>query len=125
MKTVLIVGDNASVPKALGEMVQRVFIEADRGPTTILTASSDDEVLRVLSRDRIDLVMADYSRVDRSYDLIGWLEQGKYPMKKLLVAAEGQFPKKTRELRAKGVDAAVRRPVRKDELRALIQGWFQ
>jgi CheY-like chemotaxis protein len=125
MKTVLIVGDNTSVPKALGELVQRVFIEADRGPTMIVTASSDDEVLRVLNRDRIDLVMADYSCVDRSYDLIGWLDRGKFPMKKLLVAAEGQLPKKTTELRAKGLDAAMRRPVRKDELRTLIQGWFQ
>ena len=125
MKTVLIVGDNTSVPKALGELVQRVFIEADRGPTMIVTASSDDEVLRVLNRDRIDLVMADYSCVDRSYNLIGSLDQGKFPMKKLLVAAEGQLPKKTPELRAKGLDAAMRRPVRKDELRTLIQGWFQ
>lgn len=125
MKTVLIVGDNTSVPKALGEMVQRVFTEADRGPTTILTASSDDDVFRLVSRDRVDLLMADYSHVDRSYNLIGWLDQGKFPMKKLLVAADGQFPKKITELRAKGVDAAVRRPVRKDELRALIQEWFQ
>ena len=125
MKTVLIVGDDGSVPRALGEVVERVFTEARRGPTTILTASSDDEVFRVLSRDRIDLLMADYSRVDRSCDLIGWLDQGKFPMKKLLVAAEGQLPRKTTELRAKGIDAALRRPVRKDELRALIQAWFQ
>ena len=125
MKTVLIVGDDGSVPRALGEVVERVFTEARRGPTTILTASSDDEVFRVLSRDRIDLLMADYSRVDRSCDLIGWIDQGKFPMKKLLVAAEGQLPRKTTELRAKGIDAALRRPVRKDELRALIQAWFQ
>ncbi len=125
MKTVLIVGDDGSVPRALGEVVERVFTEARRGPTTILTASSDDEVFRVLSRDRIDLLMADYSRVDRSCDLIGWLDQGKFPMKKLVVAAEGQLPRKTTELRAKGIDAALRRPVRKDELRALIQAWFQ
>ena len=109
----------------MGEVVERVFTEARRGPTTILTASSDDEVFRVLSRDRIDLLMADYSRVDRSCDLIGWIDQGKFPMKKLLVAAEGQLPRKTTELRAKGIDAALRRPVRKDELRALIQEWFQ
>jgi response regulator of citrate/malate metabolism len=125
MKTVLIVGDDGSVPRALGEVVERVFTEARRGPTTILTASSDDEVFRVLSRDRIDLLMADYSRVDRSCDLIGWIDQGKFPMKTLLVAAEGQLPRKTTELRAKGIDAALRRPVRKDELRALIQAWFQ
>jgi response regulator of citrate/malate metabolism len=125
MKTVLIVADDGSVPRALGEVVERVFTEARRGPTTILTASSDDEVFRVLSRDRIDLLMADYSRVDRSCDLIGWIDQGKFPMKTLLVAAEGQLPRKTTELRAKGIDAALRRPVRKDELRALIQAWFQ
>jgi CheY-like chemotaxis protein len=124
MKTVLIVGDDGSVPRALGEVVERVFTEARRGPTTILTASSDDEVFRVLSRARIDLLMADYSRVDRSCDLIDSLDQEKFPMKTLVVATEGQLPRKTTELRAKGIDAALRRPVRKDELRALIQAWF-
>ncbi|MBI3607388.1 MAG: hypothetical protein HY207_05420 [Nitrospirae bacterium] len=124
MKKVLIVGDDVSVPRALGEMVERVFTEADRGPAMILTASSDHDVFQVVSRDRIDLLMANFSRVDRSYDLISWIDQGKFPMKKLLVAAEGQFPRKAKELRAKGVDAAVRRPVCKDQLRALIQEWF-
>lgn len=123
IRTVLIVGDDPSVQRALGELVSRTVSEAGRGQTMVLTAADDVEVLRALSRGQIDMVVADYRDEWRGVDLLGWLSYGKFPTRTLLVSGTGPWGA-TDYWRAKGVDAAVRRPVPLDDLKALIVEWF-
>jgi len=123
IRTVLVVGDDESVQRALGDVVARAITETGRGQTTVLTATDDGNVLRVLSRGPIDLLVADFREEARGIDLLGWLSYGKFPTRTLLLTCKG--PWGTSEYwRAKGVDAAVKRPAAIEELKSLIVEWF-
>jgi hypothetical protein len=89
----------------------------------VLTASDDVEVLRALSKGQIDLVVVDYRDAGRGIDLLGWLSYGKFPTRTLLLTCVG--PWGTSDYwRAKGVDAAVKRPATITDLKDLIIEWF-
>jgi len=123
IRTVLVAGDDSSVQRALGELVGQAVAEAGRGQTMVLTATDDADVLRALSRGQIDLVVADYREEGRGIDLFGWLSYGKFPTRTLLLTCAG--PWGTSDYwRAKGVDAAVKRPAKIEEIRTLIVEWF-
>ncbi len=122
-RTVLIVGDDPSVQRALGDLVAQAVTEAARGQTVLLTAADDVEVLRALSRGQIDMVVADYRDEWRGVDLLGWLNYGKFPTRTLLVSSSGPWGASD-YWRAKGVDAAVKRPAPLDDLKTLIVDWF-
>lgn len=123
IRSVLIVGDDSSVQRALGELVAQAVSESGRGQTLVMTATDDVEVLRALSRGRIDMVFADYREEGRGIDLLGWLSYGKFPTRTVLISSAGPWGQ-TSYWQAKGVDAAVKRPVTKDALKPLIVEWF-
>ena len=123
IRTVLVVGDDGSVQRALGELVAQAVAEAGRGQTMVMTATDDVEVLRALSRGQIDLVVADYRDEGRGIDLLGWLSYGKFPTRTLLVSSVGPWGTSD-GWRSKGVDAAVMRPAAIGDLVPLLVEWF-
>jgi response regulator of citrate/malate metabolism len=123
--TVLLVGKDLSDLRALSELVYLVCAQIRRGPTTVLTASAEDTVLDILSRNRIDILIATYANADLGYDLIRWLHQGQFGVKMLLVTADGdRLPTRT-DLRAHGVDAIIGRPVTEQKLKKVCHDWFR
>jgi response regulator of citrate/malate metabolism len=123
MRTVLVVGDDAPVQRALGELVAQAVAEAGRGQTMVVTASNDGEVLRALSRGAIDLVVANYREEGRGIELLGWLREGRFPARTLLLTCAGPWGE-SEYWRAKGVDAAVKRPATIEDIKTLIEEWF-
>jgi hypothetical protein len=121
--TVMVVGDDDSVQRAVGDLMTRAVAEAGRGQTVIVTASDDVEVMRALSRGLIDIMVADYRDEGRGVDLFGWLSYGRFPTRTLLISNVGPSGSES-HWRAKGVDAVVKRPAALDELKALITEWF-
>src|SRR5262245_6877761 len=91
IRTVLVVGDDGSVQRALGELVAQAMAEAGQSQSIVLTAADDVEVLRVLSRGQIDLVVADYREDARGIDLLGWLSYGKFPTRTVLLTSDGPW----------------------------------
>ncbi len=121
--TVMVVGDDDSLQRALGDLMTRAVAEAGRGQTVIVTAGDDVEVVRALSRGLIDLVVADYREEGRGIDLLGWLSYGKFPTRTLLVSSVGPWGQ-TSYWRAKGVDAVVKRPATVGDIIPLLVEWF-
>lgn len=123
MRTILVVGEDSSVQRALGELVARAVTETGRGQTIVLTASQDGDVLRALSRGRIDLVVSDYPDEQRGIDFLGWLSCGKFPARTLLLTCKGPWGT-SESWRAKGVDAAVKRPATIGDLKSVVVELF-
>jgi DNA-binding NtrC family response regulator len=123
VRTVLVIGDDASVQRALGGLVARAVTETGRGQGLVITATDDVEVLRALSRGQIDVVVADYRDEGRGTDLLAWLSYGKFPTRTLLVSSQGPWGVAD-YWRAKGIDAVIKRPATLDGLKTLITDWF-
>lgn len=124
MRIAVIVGDDGSVQRALGELVQRAFVESGCGHAIVVTATTDADLLRALSRDQVDLVVANYQNDSRGLDLFEWLQHGKFSTRTVLVTCD-QLVREAAPLRAKGVDAVVKRPARVEDFKTLLADWFR
>ena len=119
VKTVLIVGDNISVLQALGDLVRSVLPQKDQVALTVLTADSEDEILRTLCREKVDVLVVNHDRFDVGYELVRWLNPGPFKMKTVLMGVPQQFS--TIDFQADGIDATLTRPVNKDDLRRVLR----
>jgi AmiR/NasT family two-component response regulator len=123
MRLVVMIGDDRSVQRALGEVVQRAFLEAGRGYAMVVTATSDVDMLRALSRGQADMVVANYRNDSRSLDLFEWLQRGRCPARTVLVAGE-QLAHEAPRVRTKGLDAVIKRPAGIEDFKKLVAEWF-
>lgn len=120
MKTLLIAGgDNISVLQALGDLFQVVLVQLNLKSPTIVIATSEDEILRALCRVKVDLLVLNHERVDAGRDLVRWINQGPFKMKKVLIGAPSHLA--TMDFRVDGIDATLTRPVNKDELKQVLR----
>ncbi len=119
VKTLLIAGEDSSLLRALGDLIRTVLRQSDQAAVTILMASSEDEILRTLCRERIDMLIANHVRFDVGYELVRWLNQGQFKMKKVLIGTSP--PLSTIDFEADGIDAILTRPVKKDDLERVLR----
>lgn len=120
MKTLLIAGKDISVLRALGDLVRSVLPQLDEGPLIILTANSEDEILRALCREKVDMLMVD-DRLDVGHELIRWLNRSPFKMKKVLIGDSRQCATPVIDPQNGGIDASLARPVNKDDLKRILR----
>jgi hypothetical protein len=124
MRLVVMIGDDCSVQRALGEVVQRAFLESGRGHAMVVTATTDVDMLRALSHARVDMVVANHRSDSRSLDLFDWLQHGGCPARTVLVAGE-HLTHEAPRVRTKGLDAVIKRPAGVEDFKKLVAEWFQ
>lgn len=120
MNMVLLVGNELSAVRMLRELIYTISVELHRRPTLVLTASTEAEVLKVLSDHRIEILIASYDRAALGYDLIRWLNQAHLKMKMFLVASAGDTLPPEKELHKDGVDGVIRRPFDVQHLKLVL-----
>lgn len=120
MKTLLIAGEeDISVLRALGDLFQVVLSQFELKSPAIVIATSEDEILRALCRVKVDVLVLNHERIDEGRDLVRWINQGQFKMKKVLIGTPPQLS--TIDFEADGIDATLTRPVNKDELKRVLR----
>lgn len=120
MNMVLLVGNELSDVRMLRELIHTISVELDRSPRLVLTASTEAEVLNVLSDHRIEILIASYNRAALGYDLTRWLNRAHLRMKMFLVASAGDTLPPEGELHKDGVDGVIRRPFDVQHLKLVL-----
>lgn len=124
VKTLLIAGDNASVLQALGDLVRSVLEQKNQGSLTILTADSEDKILQTLCREKVDVLIMNHDRFSVGYELIRWLNQGPFKMRKVLIGAFRHVSTQVPNFKADGIDAVLPRPVNKNDIKQILQDFL-
>ena len=125
MKTIVVVAEDDHIARALSEFVRTVLSEVCREQVQVLSASSADEVLNILGRERIDLLMTDDRLPDMTgLELIRWLGPGLFGAVKILLTNDSRLLADPWKFVGSEINAVMARPLGRAPLRLALQRWL-
>ncbi len=125
MNMVLLAGNDPSDVRMLRVLVYTISADLHRKPTLVLTASTEDEILDILSDHHIDILIASYDNVALGYELIRWLNSAQLEMKMFLVASRSDALPCDGVLQKDGVEGVISRPFDAHQLKSVLEAWSQ
>lgn len=125
MKTIVVVAEDDHIARALSEFVRTVLSEVCREQAQVLPASSADEVLNIVGRERIDLLMTDDRLPDMTgLELVRWLGPGLFGAVKILLTNDSRLLADPWKFVGSEINAVMARPLGREPLRLALQRWL-
>lgn len=125
MKIIVVVTQDKAIAHALTEVVTTALADVYPGPAKVLPASSLDDVLDILSKERIDLLMTEHHLADMSGPgLVRWLDTALVGTVKILLTSDARLLAEPWKFLGPEINDVLPRPLERNALNRALQRWL-
>ncbi len=125
MKTIVVITQDKRIAQALADFVKTALADMYLDPAKVLPASSLDDVLDILSKERIDMLMTDHHLADMSgVGLVRWLDKALVGVVKILLTSDSRLLAEPWKFVGPEINDVLPRPLERNTLNRGLRRWL-